>query len=41
MAVHTKISNAEINEFFKNYAVDEIVEFNGIQEGVERQLVLI
>ena len=41
MAVHTKISNTEINEFFENYAVDEIVEFDGIQEGLENSNYLI
>lgn len=35
MSVFTKVSPAELEEFLRHYAVDEVVGFQGIGEGVE------
>jgi len=35
MAVYTKISKAELNNFFKNYEIGKITKFFGIKEGIE------
>ena len=35
MAVYTKISKAEANNFFKKYDIGKIIKFVGIKEGIE------
>lgn len=41
MAVHTQISKTDVDNFFKNYPIDEIIEFSGIKEGIENSNYLI
>ena len=41
MAVYTKISKAELNNFFKNYETGKINKFFGIKEGIENTNYLI
>ena len=41
MAVYTKISKAEINNFFKNYEIGKITNFFGIKEGIENTNYLV
>ena len=41
MAVYTKISKAEINNFFKNYEIGKITKFFGIKEGIENTNYLV
>ncbi len=35
MAVYTKISKDELNDFLKNYEIGKITKFFGIIEGIE------
>ena len=35
MAVYTKISKDELNDFSKNYEIGKIIKFFGIKEGIE------
>jgi len=35
MAVYTKISKDELNDFLKNYEIGKITKFFGIKEGIE------
>ena len=35
MAVYTKISKEELNDFLKNYEIGKITKFFGIKEGIE------
>ena len=35
MAVYTKISKDELNDFLKNYKIGKITKFFGIKEGIE------
>ena len=41
MAVHTKLSEANINSIIKNYRLGDLVSFNGIQEGIENTNYLL
>ena len=41
MAVYTKISKAELDNFFKNYEIGKIVKFFGIKEGIENTNYLV
>ena len=41
MAVYTKISKVEINNFFKNYEIGKITNFFGIKEGIENTNYLV
>ena len=41
MAVYTKISKAELNNFFKNYEISNITRFFGIKEGIENTNYLV
>ena len=41
MAVYTKISKAELNNFFKSYETGKINKFLGIKEGIENTNYLI
>ena len=41
MAVYTKISKAELNNFFKNYEIGKITKFFGIKEGIENTNYLV
>ena len=35
MALYTKISKDELNDFLKNYEIGKITKFFGIKEGIE------
>ena len=35
MAVYTKISENELNNFLENYKIGKIIKFSGIREGIE------
>ena len=41
MAVYTKISKKEINDFFKNYKLGKVIKFSGIKEGIENTNYLV
>ena len=41
MAVYTKISKAELDNFLKNYEIGKITKFFGIKEGIENTNYLI
>ena len=41
MAVYTKISKVELNNFFKNYEIGKIIKFFGIREGIENTNYLV
>ena len=41
MAVYTKISKYEVNNFFKKYDLGEIIKFSGIKEGIENTNYLV
>ena len=41
MAVYTKISKKDIDNFFKNYNLGKVIKFNGIKEGIENTNYLI
>ena len=41
MAVYTKITKVELNNFFKNYKIDKIINFFGIKEGIENTNYLV
>ncbi len=41
MAVYTKVSKDEINDFFKNYKLGKVIKFFGIKEGIENTNYLI
>ena len=41
MAVYTKITDIELNEFLENYNISKVISFQGIAEGVENTNYLI
>ena len=41
MAVHTELSEANINKILKNYQLGELIKFTGIKEGIENTNYLI
>ena len=41
MAVYTKISKGELNDFLKNYALGKVTKFIGIKEGIENTNYLV
>ena len=41
MAIYTKISRTELNNFFKNYETGKIKKFFGIREGIENTNYLV
>ena len=40
MAVYTKISKDELNDFLKNYEIGKITKFFGIKEGIENTTIV-
>ena len=41
MAVHTELSEANINKILKNYQLGELIKFTGIKEGIENTNYLL
>ena len=41
MAVHTELSEANINKILKNYQLGELLKFTGIKEGIENTNYLL
>ena len=41
MAVHTELSEANINKILKNYQLGELINFTGIKEGIENTNYLL